>query len=251
MTDVIIQLTMNPPSEREITPDLCQSVYQAIRLRGTHTGNAHPSQPNNETKLFAVPIIGMQLFPGGTTETVQSFGTSAVNVERLRVEPVISHDSLIAEINLWLRSLSKSTEDKPPREGFRRISADNWLQSLYEQGKKDLADRLALLRSISDDEDDAPLTDEAMLGFMGFLADVQFSGTRMSLTSAHGWLCTEWEYEDGRSLVLWFKNQIDTTIVAFGDDGKIIKHLGRHPSAGDRHRATELLTDEGFFSRRS
>ena len=242
---------MNPPLEREITPDLCQSVYQAILPRGAHTGNARPSQLNNETKLFAVPVIGMHLFPGGTTETVQSFGTSTVNVGGLRVEPVISHDSLIAEIDLRLRSLSKSTEGKPSREGFRRMAAENWLQSLYEQGEKDLADRLALLRSISDDEDDAPLTDEAMLGFMDFLADVQFSGTRMSLTSAHGWLCTEWEYEDGRSLVLWFKSRTSTTIVAFGDDRKIIKHLGRHPSAGDPHRATELLTNEGFFSRRS
>ena len=184
------------------------------------------------------------------TSGMQSYLSQTADIVAPYAVPVVSSGFLFAEIDRWLRDRRSDAQVELSAKALNRVEVENWLRSLESEGDKGLADRLALLLSVSDedDEEDIPLTDEAILGFMDFLADVQFDGIRRSLTSAHGWLCTEWTYEDGRSLVLWFKNRVDTMVTAFGSDGKLIRHLGRDPAAGGRLGATTLLVAENFFS---
>ena len=172
--------------------------------------------------------------------------SGTADIWSLQTVPVVSYDALFVEIDRWLsgsRSASRSDEAGYDSE------LERWFESLKAGGQVALVDRLNLLRSVSedDDDDDVPLTDESALGLMDFLADVRFDGVRMSVTSVNGWLCTEWTYGDGRSLVLWFKNRVDTMVTSFGRDGKLLAHVGRDPSAGGRVGASELLVGEGFF----
>lgn len=164
--------------------------------------------------------------------------------------PIVSSDSLHAEMDRWLRDLRNDARGELATKALYRMELENWLQSLEAEGQRDLSDRLALLRSVSDEDDDGdmPLSDEATLGFMDFIADVQFDGIRRSLTSVHGWLCTEWTYSDNRLLVLWFKNRVGTMVTAFGSDGNLMTHIGRNLATNSRIGATNILVDEGFFS---
>lgn len=230
----------------------CRSILSALAYVGGDTGARsrdeilRSGESSGSSRRQYAPSAGvgdLGLFDTSGTRWDMS-GTA--DIGSLQTAPVFSYDALFVGIDRWLSgSRSASRSDQAGHDG----ELEQWFESLQAVGQVALVERLNLLRSVSedDDDDDVPLTDESTLGLMDFLADVRFDGIRMSLTSVNGWLCTEWTYGDGRSLVLWFKNRIDTMVTAFGRDGKLLAHVGRDPSAGSRVGAAELLVGEGFF----
>lgn len=214
---------------------------------------ARPFQSSDSPRGHYLPAVLTEHSSRADTSGMQALDSETADVAAPYFVPEVSSDSLFSEIDRWLRDLRTHAQTELSAKALYRIEVQRWLQLLDAQGEKKISDRLALLRSVvdEDDEDDVPLGDEAILGFMDFLADVQFDGNRMSLTSANGWLCTEWGYDDGRSLVLWFKDRIGTMVTAFGSDGNLITHLGRNPSAASRPEAAALLVNEGFFAWRA
>ena len=235
-----------------------RAILSMLRRRGGDTDigswnegvGVRPFQSSNSPRGHYLPAALTEHSSRSDTSGMQAFYSETADVAAPYFVPEVSSDSLFSEIDRWLRDLRTHAQTELSAKALYRIEVQRWLRSLDAQGEKNLSDRLALLRSVvdEDEEDDVPLSDEATLGFMDFLADVRFDGNRMSLTSANGWLCTEWEYDDGRSLVLWFKDRIGTIVTAFGSDGKLIAHLGRNPSATSRPDAAALLVSEGFFA---
>ena len=124
------------------------------------------------------------------------------------------------------------------------------LQKLEDAGAIKLADRFKFLLSddAAEEDGDVPLAAEAALGFFDFIDAVEYEGLSMSATCAFGRLCTQWKYDDGRSLVLWFNNRTETSLTAFGCDRKLLKNLGRDSRAAELETAVNLLVEANFFT---
>ena len=134
-------------------------------------------------------------------------------------------------------------------EVLDRTEVKSCLHTLEENGQAHLGLRIrALQESDEEDEDDLPLNDQAVLAFLDFIDNVSADEIDLGLTTAQGWLCAQWTYSDGRVLVVWFKNRIDSMLTAFGSQGKILGHIGRDSRAGNPESASQLLVQEGFFS---
>ena len=130
------------------------------------------------------------------------------------------------------------------------IEVERWLEALRHAGDTALVDRLTYLRSPieDDDEDDILLTDAAILGFKNFWSVAKPNEAKLSVTSTNGWLCTDWTYDDGRSLVLWFKDRNETMVTAFSRERQIIKSIGGDPNAANLNGAAQILIEANFFS---
>ena len=135
-------------------------------------------------------------------------------------------------------------------EALGHAEVEHWLELLRHSENSVLADRLTYLRTPDedDDDDDTLLTDAAILGFKDFWLEAGPGEARPSLTSVYGWLCADWTFDDGRSLVVWFKDRNETMMTAFDQERQIISHLGSDPDATSRSGVTRLSIEAGFFS---
>lgn len=166
-----------------------------------------------------------------------------------------SQNPYALEIFEWIQQSRLITQEQQTAELLDWIMLRDRLQAFQEnRGSLStvITDRNHSLRIATDDEDedDLPLSDQAALGFFDFIGQVEYHGVRLELTSANGWLCSEWKYNDGRELVLWFRNRWDTMLTAFTSDHQIRKDLRHHPLANTCEGVVRLLIQEGFFSQR-
>lgn len=170
--------------------------------------------------------------------------SGASDYARLHLTP-----PLFEEINTYLERSRTDLLNSRLVEVLDRAEVKSRLQVLEENRQAYLSFRIrALQQSDEEDEDDLPLNDQAVLGFLDFIDNVSADDIDLGLTTAQGWLCSQWTYPDSRVLVVWFKNRIDTMLTAFGSEGKILGHIGRDSGAGNRETASLLLVHEGFFS---
>ena len=165
----------------------------------------------------------------------------------------VNENPYVSEVLQWIQQSGLPTQEQQSAELLDWISLRDRLQAFQEEGDsvaRVITERLRSLRMIpdSEDEDDVPLSDQAALGFFDFLDTVNFHGLDIELTTAHGWLCSEWSCGDGRAVVIWFKNQEDTMLTAFGSDGQLLRHLGQNPVSHSWRGAADLLIQENFFS---
>ena len=127
-----------------------------------------------------------------------------------------------------------------------RVEVEGRLKALESIGQSHFSQRIRMLQE--PDEEDIPLSDQAVLGFLDFMDTVSVEEVDLGLTSAQGWLCAQWTYPDGRVLVVWHKTQADTALTAFDSGRQILGHIGRDPRASKREAASQLLVQEKFFS---
>ena len=158
-------------------------------------------------------------------------------------------ESLFEEIKTYLsqswsgRLISRSTEI------LDRTEVESRLQALETSGQAYLSHRIRVLQeSDEEDEEDIPLKDQAVLGFLDFMETVFAEEIDLGLTSAQGWLCAQWTSSDHRILVVWFKNRVDSMLTAFDPERKVLGHIGGDPRASNQEGASQLLVQEKFFS---
>ena len=159
-------------------------------------------------------------------------------------------DTLVETVQRLLAQVQEDERASLLTDTLRCLEVDQNLRLLEDAGDTNLADRFRflLLGDDEDEDDDVPLSIEATLGYFDFIEKVGHEGITMSVTCAHGRLCTQWKYEDGRSLVLWFKNRTDISLTALGSDRKLLKDLGRDPRATKLETGTRLLVEANFFT---
>ena len=178
--------------------------------------------------------------------------SSTVPTQRHAAHNLVPQEpAMLAEaVRHWLTHFYEDEWAELLAETLNNRDIDQNLGMLGDSGARELADRFRFLLTGDDEEedDDVPLSVEAALGFFDFINEVEYEGIPMSATCAHGRLCTQWKYEDGRSLVLWFKNRSDTVVTAFGSDRKLLKGLGRDHRASNVETATKLLVEANFFT---
>ena len=157
--------------------------------------------------------------------------------------------TLAEVIQLWLNQFYEDERVDLLAETLAHYEVEQNLQKLENGGAIKLADRFRFLLSgdAADDDDDMPLSAEAALGFFDFIGAVEYEDLSMSATCAFGRLCTQWKYDDGRSLVLWFDNRTETSLTAFGSDRKLLKDIGRDDRAARLTTAVNLLVEAKFF----
>ena len=158
-------------------------------------------------------------------------------------------EPLFEELNICLERSRTDLHNSQLKEILGRNEVISRLRALEKNGQAYLSSRInALQQSDEEDGDDIPLNDQAVLGFLDFINTVSADEIDLGLTTAQGWLCAQWTYPDGRVLVVWFKNRIDTMLTAFDSDRKIFGHIGKDSRAGNGQNASQLLVQEGFFS---
>ena len=112
-------------------------------------------------------------------------------------------------------------------------------------GETKIAQRLEFLASDDAAHDDIPVALPAALGFLVFFTQVKADAI-LNLTSAQGWLCTEWDYADGRSVALWFTDRDSTMLTVFDSSGNLVELVGKQGNV-NRQIATKALVQAGFF----
>ena len=137
------------------------------------------------------------------------------------------------------------------KEQYRRQPAE-YVKSVNDVGdilrgwgETKIAERLEFLASDDAAHDDIPVALPAALGFLEFYCQIEADAI-LNLTSAQGWLCTEWDYADGRSVALWFTDRDDAMLTVFDSSGNLVELVGQ-PGTVSRQIATESLVQAGFF----
>ena len=158
-------------------------------------------------------------------------------------------DTLVETVQRLLAQVQEDEGASLLTDTLRCLEVDQNLRLLEDAGDTNLADRFRFLLSgdDEDEDDDVPLSIEATLG----TSISSKSGARRNhhernvraRSPVH-----QWKYEDGRSLVLWFKNRTDISLTALGSDRKLLKDLGRDPRATKLETATRLLVEANFFT---
>ena len=162
---------------------------------------------------------------------------------RLQITPPLTQ-----LFNIHLEAFRIPLFNPPILEALDRTEVEYRLQQLEESGQPYIAPRLRALQKVDeDDEDDVPLNDQAVLGFLDFIEAVFTQEADLGLATAQGWLCAQWKYSDGRILVLWLKNRTDSMLTALDSQRQILRHIGADPKAGTLESASQLLVQEGFF----
>ena len=121
---------------------------------------------------------------------------------------------------------------------------------MYSMGEQRIAARLEYLASDHLLEDgDVPVSLPACAGFWDFYSKCT-GDAYLNLTCAKGWLCTEWDFPDGSSVVLWFYDLDSARVTVFDNGGNIVDvNAGRRV----RNRSTIMknLEQAGYFSWRN
>ena len=165
-------------------------------------------------------------------------------------DPPLSHGTevLFGEIETFL---AHSRNDPPVSRSaavMDRDEVEGRLDTLESICQNRLSQRIRMLQEPDEEDEDIPLSDQAVLGFLDLIDTISAGKADLGLTSAQGWLCAQWTYPDGRVLVVWHKDRADTTLTAFGPGREILGHIGRDPRANRRDTASQLLVQEKFFS---
>ena len=118
---------------------------------------------------------------------------------------------------------------------------------LIDWGAKDVAERLAYLASDEDQEDgDVPATLESVRGFLEFFGQVEHEGILNLTCSPEGWICAEWDFDDGRSVGLWFLDFCEVIFVATESNGDFVDiHNG--DETGERQGYNTKISAKGVF----
>ena len=126
-------------------------------------------------------------------------------------------------------------------------SVDSVCRALADWGADNLANRLAYLASDEDqEEDEIPATLESVRAFLEFFSQVETSAVLNLTCSPEGWICAEWDYEDGRSVGLWFIEFDSLMFVAADSNGDFVDIDGDN-EIGHRRTITRKLVQAGFF----
>ena len=126
-------------------------------------------------------------------------------------------------------------------------SVDSVCRALADWGADNLAKRLAYLASDEDqEEDEIPATLESARAFLEFFSQVKTSAILNLTCSPEGWICAEWDYEDGRSVGLWFIDFDSLMFVAADSNGNFVDIDGDN-EIGQRRTITRKLVQAGFF----
>lgn len=120
-------------------------------------------------------------------------------------------------------------------------------QTLHRLGAGAVAERLAYLASAADLADgEVPATADSARAFLDFFVRAH-SAAALNLTcSPEGWLCAEWDFDDGRSVCLWFLDDACVMYVAQDCNGDFVALDGDN-EIGPRRAITEKLTQGGMM----
>ena len=138
--------------------------------------------------------------------------------------------------------------------GYRTLPVD---QSIYgivaaikSMGEHRIAARLEYLASDALlDDGDVPVSLPACAGFWDFYS--KYTGDAyLNLTCAKGWLCTEWDFPDGSSVVLWFYDFDSARVTVFDNEGNIVD-VNTDRRVRDRRTIMSNLDQAGYFSWRN
>ena len=104
-------------------------------------------------------------------------------------------ETLVEAVRRWLTQFNEDESADLVAETLDNYEVERNLQLLADSGATKLADRLRFLFTADgeDEDDDVPLSIEAMLGFFDFIKTVEYEDISMSATCAHGRLCTQLE----------------------------------------------------------
>ena len=129
-------------------------------------------------------------------------------------------------------------------------SIDEIVAALNSMGEHRIAARLEYLASDELLEDgDIPVGLGVCAGFWDFYSKFT-SNAYLNLTCARGWLCTEWDFPDGSSIVLWFYDRDSARVTVFDGGGKIVD-MNAGEQVRDRRTIMNNLRQAGYFSWRN
>ena len=129
-------------------------------------------------------------------------------------------------------------------------SIDEVIATINAMGEYRIAARLEYLASDDLLEDgDVPISLPVCAGFLDFLFHFT-NDAYLNLTCAKGWLCTEWDFPDGSSVVLWFFDRDSARVTVFDGGGKVVD-INAGQRVRDRRTIMNNLRQAEYFSWRN
>ncbi len=129
-------------------------------------------------------------------------------------------------------------------------SLDEVVAKINAMGEYRIAARLEYLASDDLLEDgDIPISHPVCAGFLDFLSQLT-NDAYLNLTCAKGWLCTEWDFPDGSSAVLWFFDRDSARVTVFDGGGRVVD-INAGLRVRDRRTIMNNLRQAGYFSWRN
>ena len=129
-------------------------------------------------------------------------------------------------------------------------SIDAIINVINSMGEGRLADRLEYLASEEIlEEGDTPVSLPVCNGFFDFFTKLD-NNAYLNLTCANGWLCAEWDFDDGKAVILWFMDHDTARVTVLDSDGNFVD-INEGQQIRDRITIMRNLERAGYFSCRN
>ena len=203
------------------------------------------------------PVSGMAGFPNWI-DMLSPSNTGSHRLPRLsaselseRWKVVLSlvdetvHDYSISDLNYGQEAPRPSIEYEFGTSMLPQ-SIDEIIEAVNSMGEHRIASRLEYLASEDiTEEGDTPISLPVCSGFLEFFTELT-NDAYLNLTCAKGWLCAEWDFPDGRSVILWFMGLDEARVTVFDSDGNLAD-INEGQQVRDRRTIMTNLAQSGYF----
>ena len=129
-------------------------------------------------------------------------------------------------------------------------SIDEIIAAINSMGEPRIASRLEYLTSEEIvEEGDIPIGLHVCTAFFDFFTALK-NDAYLNLTCAKGWLCAEWDFPDGNSVIVWFIGRDAARVTVF-DSGDNLVDVNASQQVRDRSVIMKNLERSGYFSWRT
>ena len=129
-------------------------------------------------------------------------------------------------------------------------SIDEIIAAINSIGEPRIAARLEYLTSEEIVEaGEIPIGLQVCTAFLEFFTELK-NDAYLNLTCAKGWLCAEWDFPDGGSVIVWFMDRDAARVTVFDSEDKLVD-VSASQQVRDRSVIMENLERSGYFSWRT